>query len=175
MLTNYCVHAAVIQKNGETIMLHLQRRTRPDESQGNPPQAKRWLSRLLTAPAGAGCGSARSRPRSASAVGVRTSALRLWEQHGLLRPKREKGTGYRVYDDAELLRARVVALLRRGGYPLAIVAAVVDEMRTMGSPERVRAELAKREQELHHRSLRPLRASAACYGHIDGHALPSRT
>jgi DNA-binding transcriptional MerR regulator len=110
----------------------------------------------------------------AAAVGVRTSALRLWEQYGLLRPAREKGTNYRVYDDAEVRRARVVALLRRGGYPLAIVAAVVDEMRTTGSPERVRAELAKREQDLHRRSLRRLGASAACYAYIDGHALPSR-
>jgi DNA-binding transcriptional MerR regulator len=104
----------------------------------------------------------------ADAVGARTSSLRLWERHGLLRPARERGTGYRVFDGAELDRARVVALLRRGNYPIAIVRAVVDELRTTGSPERVRAELAKREQDLHRRSRLRLRASAALYEYLTG-------
>ena len=102
----------------------------------------------------------------APAVGVRTSALRLWEQRGLLRPAREPVTGYRVYDEAELRRAQVVALLRRAHYPFPIVQAVIDELRATGSPERVRAELAKREQDLHRRSLRRLRASAALYAYL---------
>lgn len=103
----------------------------------------------------------------ADAVGVRTSTLRLWEQNGLLRPQREPGTGYRSYDPGELRNARVVALLRRGNYPLSIVQAVVDEIRSTGSPERVRAELAKREQQLHKRSLLRLRASAAFYNYLE--------
>src|SRR5688500_12894007 len=53
----------------------------------------------------------------ARVVGVRTSALRVWERGGLLRPARQRGTGYRVYDPTELRNARVVALLRRGAYP----------------------------------------------------------
>ncbi|TDB71424.1 MerR family transcriptional regulator [Micromonospora sp. KC723] len=111
----------------------------------------------------------------ADLVGVRTSQLRLWEERGLLRPVRAPGTGYRVYDAAELRAAQVVALLRRGGYPFEIVAAVLDEMRTTGRPQRVRAELARREQELHQRSLRRLRASAELYGYlaVTGHAAPS--
>lgn len=63
-------------------------------------------------------------------------------------------------------RAQVVALLRRGNYPFPIVHAVLDELRSTGSPERVRAELARREQELHRRSLRRLRASAALYAYL---------
>ncbi|HEU5161115.1 MAG TPA: MerR family transcriptional regulator [Streptosporangiaceae bacterium] len=102
----------------------------------------------------------------ARALGVRTSSLRLWEQRGLLRPTREQTTGYRVYDESELRRAQVVALLRRGNYSFPIIQAVLDEMRTTGSPERVHAELAKREQELRGRSLRRLRASAALYGYL---------
>ncbi|WP_207921572.1 MerR family transcriptional regulator [Micromonospora sp. KC721] len=102
----------------------------------------------------------------ADLVGVRTSQLRLWEQRGLLRPVRAPGTGYRVYDAAELRAAQVVALLRRGGYPFEIIAAVLDEMRTTGRPQRVRAELARREQDLHQRSLRRLRASAEFYGYL---------
>lgn len=102
----------------------------------------------------------------ADVVGVRTSALRVWERHGLLRPSRERGTGYRVYDDAELRRARVVALLRKGNYPISIVRAVIDELRSTGSPERVRTELAKREQDLYRRSLLRLEASAALFAYI---------
>jgi len=104
----------------------------------------------------------------ADAVGARTSSLRLWERRGLLRPVRERGTGYRVYDEAELHRARVVALLRRGNYPIAIVRAVVDELRATGSPQRVRAELARREQDLNRRSRLRLRASAALHDYLTG-------
>ncbi|MDH6460806.1 DNA-binding transcriptional MerR regulator [Micromonospora sp. A200] len=102
----------------------------------------------------------------ADLVGVRTSQLRLWEERGLLRPAREPGTSYRLYDAAELRAAQVVALLRRGGYPFEIVTAVLDEMRTSGRPQRVHAELARREQDLHRRSLRRLRASAALYDYL---------
>ncbi|MFJ8687453.1 MerR family transcriptional regulator [Micromonospora wenchangensis] len=104
----------------------------------------------------------------AAQVGVRTSQLRLWEQRGLLRPHRQRGTGYRVYDVAEARAAQVVALLRRGGYPFEIITAVLDELRSTGRPDRVRAELARREQELNRRSLRRLRASAALHDYLDG-------
>ena len=68
----------------------------------------------------------------AALVGVRTSQLRLWEQRGLLRPRRTPGTNYRVYDEAELRAAQVIALLRRGAYPFEIIEAVLGELRTTG-------------------------------------------
>ena len=105
----------------------------------------------------------------AGAVGVRTSALRLWEHYGLLQPDRERVTGYRTYDEAEFRNAHLVALLRKGGYRLDIVRAVIDEMRSSHhrKPERVRAELARREQELHRRSWQRLRASALLYAYVE--------
>jgi len=126
---------------------------------------------VVASPAqGTAAGPVRRRPlrigEVARTVGVRTPSLRLWEERGLLRPDREKGTGYRVYDESELRKARVVALLRRGNYPFSIVHAVLDELTNTGSPERVRAELAKREQDLHRRSLQRLRSSAALYGYL---------
>lgn len=102
----------------------------------------------------------------AEAVGVRASSLRLWEQRGLLRPGRDGGTGHRVYDEPELRKARVVALLRRGGYPFPTVRAVLEEMDATGSPERVRAELGARGKDLHQRSLRRLRATAALFEYL---------
>ncbi|MGI5121665.1 MerR family transcriptional regulator [Marinactinospora thermotolerans] len=50
-------------------------------------------------------------------AGVRTSALRLWEKREPLAPHRERSTGYRRYDEAEPLKARGVALLRRARSP----------------------------------------------------------
>lgn len=103
----------------------------------------------------------------ARVTGVRTSALRVWERYGLLRPVRERPTGYRVYDPAEARNARVVALLRRGGYTIPIVRAVLDELRTTGSPQRVRTELAKREKELTERSRRRVAGTAALHTYLE--------
>lgn len=94
-------------------------------------------------------------------TGVRTSALRVWEREGLLYPVRDRGTGYRVYDTAEVRHARVVALLRQGAYPLPTIRKVLDELRTTGNPDRVRLELAQREQDLHRLSRARLAGSAA--------------
>ncbi|WBB69479.1 MerR family transcriptional regulator [Micromonospora sp. WMMD812] len=111
----------------------------------------------------------------AALVGARTAQLRLWEGRGLLRPARVPGTGYRVYDETEQRAAQVVALLRRGAYPFDIITAVLAEMRTTGSPQKVRAELARREQELYRRSLRRLLASAALHDYLRQRAARERT
>jgi DNA-binding transcriptional MerR regulator len=105
----------------------------------------------------------------AGAVGVRSPVLRLWEQRGLLRPARQKSTGYRVYNEAEFRSAQLIALLRRANYPFPIVHAALDELRTTGSPQRARSELAKREHDLHRRSLERLGASAALYTYLQHH------
>ncbi|MBW1599307.1 MerR family transcriptional regulator [Streptomyces sp. JJ38] len=103
----------------------------------------------------------------AAAVGVKPPVLRLWEAHGLLRPARERGTGYRVYSPAEARLAHVVALLRRGSYPLPLIGTVLAELRATSSTARVRAELAHRERELHRRSLNALRGAAALQAYLD--------
>lgn len=102
----------------------------------------------------------------AHVTGVRTSALRVWEKYGLLRPSRDPVTGYRVYDAAEVRNARVVALLRRGGYPLPLVGAVLGELRSTGDPQRVQAELAKRDRELTARSAHRMAGTAALHAYL---------
>jgi hypothetical protein len=119
------------------------------------PASSSQSDAAVSGSAGSPTPSASARPHFGSGNGAASSV-----------PGREKVTGYRSYDESELRRAHVVALLRRGNYPFPIVHAVLDELRTTGGPERVRAELAKREQELHRRSLRRLRASAALYGYL---------
>ncbi|MBQ0851684.1 MerR family transcriptional regulator [Streptomyces sp. BH-SS-21] len=103
----------------------------------------------------------------ADAIGVRTPVLRLWEARGLLRPTRERSTGYRTYSASEARLARIVALLRRGEHPFSAIAPVLAALRTGGSPERVRAELAGRERELLRRSLTRLRGSAALDAYLE--------
>ena len=121
----------------------------------------------------AGTAAGRSVPRgglrigeAARRAGVRASALRVWESRGLLRPARDGQTGYRTYTAADLRDANVVALLRRGAYGLSTIAAVLDELRATGSPERVRAALASRQHDLTRRSLARLAASAAFHAYL---------
>ncbi|NUT39790.1 MAG: MerR family transcriptional regulator [Thermoactinospora sp.] len=102
----------------------------------------------------------------AGLVGVRASALRVWESMGLLRPSRDRVTGYRVYDALEVRKAQAVALLRRAHYPLPAVEAVMRELDSAGSPQRLRRELARRGEDLHRLSLLRLAGSAALYDYL---------
>ncbi|MEU4390579.1 MerR family DNA-binding transcriptional regulator [Kribbella sp. NPDC023855] len=105
---------------------------------------------------------------------VRTSALRFWEQEGLITPSRERATGYRAFDVAAR-DAHLVRLLREGDFPMAIIRAALDEMHSSpaGRPERVGAELNRRISQLHHRSLRRLRADATLITYLDWRESPA--
>lgn len=61
---------------------------------------------------------------AARRLGVSNKALRLYEQYGLLSPKRTSA-GYRAYDSAEMARASEVVALRALGLSLAQVASVL--------------------------------------------------
>jgi serine/threonine protein phosphatase PrpC len=63
----------------------------------------------------------------AKASRLSPKALRLYDELGLLTPARvDPVSGYRLYDPAQLERARLVAWLRRLGMPLARIRAVFD-------------------------------------------------
>ncbi|MBO8194654.1 MerR family transcriptional regulator [Streptomyces oryzae] len=81
-------------------------------------------------------------------LGLRPSALRVWESAGLLSPLREPVTGYRCFGPAEIREARLIALLRQSRYPLPQIRTVLDDLRGFGSTAELRAALARREQEL---------------------------
>jgi DNA-binding transcriptional MerR regulator len=113
----------------------------------------------------------------ANLLGVRPSALRFWERSGLVRPVRERATGYRRFDVAASRDAHLVRLLREGNFPMTIIRAALDEMHSSrdGRPERVGAELNRRNAELHEHSLRRLRADAALVSYLDWRVSLSRT
>jgi DNA-binding transcriptional MerR regulator len=108
----------------------------------------------------------------ANLLGVRTSALRFWERSGLVRPVRERTTGYRRYDVGAARDAHLVRLLREGNFSMTIIRAALDEMHSSsdGRPERVGAELNRRDAELHDRSLARLRADATLVAYLDWRA-----
>lgn len=102
---------------------------------------------------------------AARLVGVRVSAVRFWEQHGLLRPIREKGSRYRIYDEQQLRRLRVVALLRQSHYDFAAIRSTIDELES-GQPQRAVAAVEQRRSELARQSWRCLAAMAALHAYI---------
>ncbi|QIS13248.1 MerR family transcriptional regulator [Nocardia arthritidis] len=101
--------------------------------------------------------------------GVRTPVLRLWERRGLLRPQRDRATGYRTYDPVEQRAAHLVAVLRRGGFAFPDITAALDHLRTNGSVEKARTELARREHQVTEISLQRLRGSAALHSYLENH------
>jgi DNA-binding transcriptional MerR regulator len=116
-------------------------------------QVEQTLSALRTLAAGSASQPRTSPPQrvrvgeAAKQVGVRVSALHFWEQQGLLQPIREQHNRYRLYDEFQMRRLRVVALLRDAGYPFNVIQLALDEL-VAGRPEKAIVAVEKRREEL---------------------------
>ncbi|MEU6040295.1 TioE family transcriptional regulator [Actinomadura sp. NPDC047616] len=77
----------------------------------------------------------------AGKLGIRPATLRKWERAGLVRPRRDPRTGYRVYDEAAVRDARLTHQLRRGGYLLEQIAPLIAQVRAAGGLEPLEAAL----------------------------------
>lgn len=84
---------------------------------------------------------------AAKQMGVRVSALHFWEQQGLVRPVRAPHSRYRLYDEQQMRRLRVVALLRDAGYRFPVITSVLDEL-AAGRPEKAIVAIERRREEL---------------------------
>jgi DNA-binding transcriptional MerR regulator len=111
---------------------------------------------------------------AARLVSVRVSAVRYWEQQGLLVPVREHGSNYRVYDETQLRRLHIVALLRQANYDFPAIRTALHELE-VGQPQRAVAAVERRRHELALVSWRCLEAAALFYlyaseflGGVDG-------
>ncbi len=71
----------------------------------------------------------------AERLGLRPATLRKWERAGLVRPRRDPLTGYRVYDEADVRDVRLAHQLRRGGYLLEQIAPLIAQVRAAGGLE----------------------------------------
>jgi DNA-binding transcriptional MerR regulator len=96
---------------------------------------------------------------AARLAGVRVSALRFWEQQGLLQPIRENGSMYRLYGERQLRRLRIVALLRQASYDFDAIRTTLDELEA-GQPQRAVAAVEQRRSDLAGISWRCLQAMA---------------
>ncbi|GHH50869.1 TioE family transcriptional regulator [Streptomyces candidus] len=74
-------------------------------------------------------------------LGIRPATLRKWERAGLVCPRRDPRTGYRVYSGADVRDARLARQLRRGGHPLERIAPLIAQVRTAGGLEPLEAAL----------------------------------
>lgn len=95
-------------------------------------------------------------------VGVTPATLRGWEDARILHPRRHQN-GHREYTSDDALDARVAVLLRRGDFPLASIAAAVDEIHQRGDASTALARLHEWRQSLDARSRQLLTASV----HLD--------
>ncbi|AQS68231.1 TioE family transcriptional regulator [Streptomyces pactum] len=107
----------------------------------------------------------------AALIGVRTSALRVWEAAGLLAPGRERGTEYRVYAPADVRDARLVRTLRSSHYPFDQIRPVLDGLRREGGSEALRAAVEARGRALTARTRAMLAGSGALHAYLE-HARP---
>jgi DNA-binding transcriptional MerR regulator len=103
----------------------------------------------------------------AKVLGVRPSALRVWEAAGLLTPSREPGTGYRVYRSTDVRDAQVVHTLRQSHYLFDRIRPIVEGLRRTGGSEELRAALAERRESLDRRAFALLAGSASLWRYID--------
>ncbi|TYC20269.1 MerR family transcriptional regulator [Micromonospora sp. MP36] len=65
-------------------------------------------------------------------LGIRPATLRKWERAGVVQPRRDPRTGYRVYSAADVRDARLAHQLRRGGYLLEQIAPLIAQVRSAG-------------------------------------------
>ncbi|GAA1465544.1 TioE family transcriptional regulator [Nocardiopsis exhalans] len=103
--------------------------------------ALRDLSPVATPEPGPGSGHTFIGPL-AHQLGIRPATLRKWERAGLVSPRRDPRTGYRVYDEADVRDTRLAHQLRRGGYLLDQIAPLITQVRSAGGLEPLEAALA---------------------------------
>ncbi|MEV4123902.1 MerR family transcriptional regulator [Nocardia sp. NPDC049707] len=68
-------------------------------------------------------------------LGVHPATLRTWETQGILRPGRDRATGYREYGPDCVRDAEIARQLRQGGYLLHQVAQFIDSLRNAGGAD----------------------------------------
>lgn len=93
-------------------------------------------------------------------IRVHPATLRTWETQGILRPERDRATGYRQYGPDCIRDAEIARQLRRGGYLLSQVAQFIESLREAGGADALRAFLDSWQDRLTARS-RNLLAGAA--------------
>jgi DNA-binding transcriptional MerR regulator len=96
--------------------------------------------------------------RLSDRLGVTAETLRNWEDAGILVPQRT-ASGHRTYGAHDVRDAELAHLLRRGGYLLEQISAVVQQIRTAGGTRALSAALDDWQQRLTARGIAMLDAA----------------
>ncbi|MGC4763174.1 TioE family transcriptional regulator [Micromonospora sp. DT46] len=104
--------------------------------------------------------------------GIRPATLRKWERAGLLQPRRDPQTGYRVYSAADVRDARLAHQLRRGGYLLAQIAPLIAQVRSAGGVAPLGSMLRDWRARLAARSRAMLTGAAALDAYLNCRPVP---
>ena len=106
-------------------------------------------------------------------LGVGPATLRKWEKAGLIEPRRDPETGYRVYGAADVRDARLAHQLRRGGYLLRQIAPLIERVRHAGGVGPLEATLDGWRARLRARGLSMLAAAAELSAYVEDRGHPS--
>ncbi len=108
---------------------------------------------------------------------VSVATVRAWERAGVLAPARRPDTRHRTYDADDVRDAELAHFLRRGRYPLELIATVVRQVRTAGGTEALEAALEDWHQRVSARGTAMLRAAGLLSAYLgmtdDASAPPS--
>ena len=102
-------------------------------------------------------------------VGVRVSAVRFWEERGLLQPLRDASNHYRLYNAEQLRNLQVTALLRKANYDMEAIRTVLQQL-AQGTPEQALAVAENQLKALAETSRCCVDATAALWGYVQGGA-----
>jgi len=105
-------------------------------------------------------------------LGIRPATLRKWERAGLVQPRRDPRTGYRVYSAADVRDALLAHQLRRGGYPLERIAPVLAQVRSAGGVAPLESMLRDWHDRLSARSRAMLSGAAALDAYLGCRPVP---
>ncbi|WP_205303956.1 TioE family transcriptional regulator [Nonomuraea montanisoli] len=107
-------------------------------------------------------------------LGIRPATLRKWERAGLVRPRRDPQTGYRVYGAADVRDVRLAHQLRRGGYLLEQIAPLIGQVRAAGGVAPLESTLREWGERLSARGRAMLTGAAALDAYLDCRPLDCR-
>jgi DNA-binding transcriptional MerR regulator len=108
-------------------------------------------------------------------LGIRPATLRTWERAGVVRPRRDPQTGYRVYSAADVRDVLLAHQLRRGGYLLEQIAPLIAQVRSAGGVAPLESMLHDWHARLTARSRAMLTGAAALDAYLGSRPDPTRT
>lgn len=101
-------------------------------------------------------------------LGVTPATLRKWERAGILAPARSRTA--RAYSPDDVRDAELAHLLRRGGYPLDHIAAVIEQVHAAGGPGPLAASIDQWRERITARSRAMLTGSARLADYLSSEA-----